>query len=444
MAQNTVSEQERREKRRKKRRNSQIGAYLLLLLLLAVVGAAIVFGVKYASQSGGIPGAGQGETGESKGDEIDDLFASEPPIELESEPTETIPEPTPEEKFEALINDRIAAMPLEDKVAGLFIVTPESITGVATATKAGEGTKEALEKYPVGGIIYFAKNIKNKEQLAEMIENTILYAKYPLFLGIDEEGGSVSRLTESKLVEKTASAQEIGKSGDADQAYQAGTAIGTYLKEFGFNLDFAPVADVANVDGSVMAKRSYGEDAAAVTPFVLSMMQGLEDQGITACVKHFPGIGSTKEDTHDGLAVIDRTAEELRGCEFTVFKAAIDAGADMIMMTHAAAPALTGDNTPSSMSGAVVTDILREELGFEGMIVTDAMNMAAISDYYDADVAAISALKAGCDMILMPDDFEKAYNGVLQAVQESVISEERINDALRRIYRIKLAGQLQN
>ena len=441
MAKSEMSEHERREKRRRKRRNSQIGAYLLLLVVIAAIGAAVVCGIKYVAQSGGPRGSEQEET-DTIGDVIDDLFASEPAIELEPEPTETIPEPTPEEKLEALVNDRIAAMPLEDKVAGLFLVTPESITGVNTVTKAGDTTKEALDKYPVGGIIYFTKNIKDKEQLMEMIENTELYAKYPLFFAIDEEGGTVSRLADSKLVDRVSSAQEIGQSGDTAQAYQAGTNIGAYLTGFGFNLDFAPVADVANVDGSVMQKRSYGEDASVAAPFVLSMMQGLEEQGVTACVKHFPGIGSTKEDTHDGLAVIDRTADELRACEFTVFKAAIDAGANMIMVSHAAAPSLTGDNTPSTMSEAVVTDILREELGFDGVIITDAMNMAAISDYYEADVAAISALKAGCDMILMPDDFEKAYTSVLQAVQEGVISEERVNNALRRIYRIKLAGQI--
>lgn len=439
MGNNERTEEERREERKKRRLRSQIGAYVLLLVFLAIIAAGIIYGVKLATEYK----ESEQEKQSAAGDEINDLLASEPPIELEPEPTETVPELTYEEKLDQIINTFIEAMPLEDKVAGLFLVTPEAITGVGTALQAGDSTKDALNQYPVGGIIYFAKNIQDAEQLTEMLSNTRLYAKYPLFLAVDEEGGNVSRVAGSGLAEVVASAKEIGESGDADNAYQAGTTIGAYLNAFGFDLDFAPVADVANVNGSVMLKRSYGADATVVSSFVTAMMRGLEEQQVTACVKHFPGIGSTKEDTHNGLAVIDRTAEELRAVELAVFQAAIEAGANMIMISHAAAPSLTGDNTPSSMSEIIVTDILRGELGYNGVVITDAMSMAAISDYYGADEAAISALKAGCDMILMPDDFELAYNSVLQAVRDGVISENRINDSLRRIYRIKFADRVE-
>lgn len=323
------------------------------------------------------------------------------------------------------------------------MVTPESITGVTTAVRAGDGTRDALAKHAVGGIVYFSKNIQSADQLKEMISNTQSYSQYPLFIGVDEEGGSVSRIAGSGLANKTNSARVIGQTADVNNAYQAGTAIGTYLAQFGFNLDFAPVADLANIDDSIMESRAYGADAATVSSFVVSMMQGLEEQKVTACLKHFPGIGSTTQDTHDGIAVSNRSAEEFRANEFTVFQAGIDAGADMVMVGHMAAPSLVGDNTPSSMSSVIVTDILRNELGFEGVIITDAMNMSAISEYYDADVAAISALKAGCDMVLMPEDYEKAYNGVLQAVRDGVISEDRINHSLKRIYRIKYADKVQ-
>ena len=275
-----------------------------------------------------------------------------------------------------------------------------------------------------------------------MIDNTLLYTKYPLFIAVDEEGGSVARVADAGLGQTVDSAQTIGESGDPNNAYQAGVTIGGYLSEFGFNLDFAPVADLANVENSVMEGRSYGSDAASVSQFVTSMMQGLSEQNVTACLKHFPGIGSSVQDTHDGLAVTDRSAEEFRAQEFTVFQAGIDAGAEMIMVGHMAAPSLTGDNTPCSLSQAVVTDILRNEMNYDGVIITDALNMSAISQYYSADEAAVLALRAGCDMLLMPEDFETAYNGVLQAVQEGTISEERINDSLRRIYRIKYADKV--
>ncbi len=440
------SEEEKREDRRKRRIRNQIISYISLLVIMAAVVLGGIYGVRVWTSQRLLQKENDEEPSESE--EIKDLLASEPPLELESESTvveeeeEPEPEPTPEELLEEIVNSAIEVMPLEDKVAGLFFVTPESITGVDKAIKAGDSTRDALNQYHVGGLVYFAQNMQDKEQLAEMIGNTVVFSSYPLFIGVDEEGGDVSRVAGSGLAEKVSSAREIGETGDAGNAYLAGGTIGAYLAELGFNVDFAPVADVANVDGSVMAKRSYGGEAALAAPFVTSMLQGLKEQGITACLKHFPGIGSTTQDTHDGLAVIGRTAEEFRAEEFTVFQAGIAAGAQMIMVSHAAAPSLTGDNTPSSMSPAVVTDILREELGFDGVVITDAMNMKAISEYYGADEAAISALKAGCDMILMPDDFQLAYDGVLQAVRDGYISEERINDSLRRIYRIKFADRV--
>lgn len=441
MENNRMSEEEKREIRRKRRQKNQIAAYISLAVILAAVAAGIIFGVRAVTKNG--KEDGKESTLSQEDNRFEDLLGEEPTIELEPEPTETVPEPTPEERLDEIINAAIEVMPLEDKVAGLFLVTPESITGVNRAVKAGESTKDALNKYAVGGIVYFAQNIKDSAQLREMIDNTSVYSKYPLFIAVDEEGGSVSRLAGKNLVDGVDSPRKIGQSGDVNAAYLAGTTVGAYLADFGFNLDFAPVADVANIDNSIMKDRSYGSDAQTVSPFVLSMMQGLEEQGVTACLKHFPGLGSTAADTHDGLVVIDRTAEEFRADEFAVFQAGIEAGANMIMVSHAAAPALTGDNTPSSMSPVIVTDILRGELDFDGVIITDAMNMKAVSEYYEADVAAITALKAGCDMILMPDDFEKAYNGVLKAVQDGVISEDRIMDSLRRIYRIKYAGRLE-
>lgn len=429
---------DRREIRRKRRHRNQVIAYIVLFLFITFLSAGIVYGVKMYTER-----EKQSDT-QTNQSQVEELFQSEEPLVIVEQSTEvTEPELTPEEKLDEIVDAAIEVMPLEDKVAGLFMVRPESITGVSTAVKAGDGTREALAKHAVGGIVYFAKNIQSEEQLKEMISNTRSYSKYPLFIGIDEEGGSVSRLADKSLEDRVDSAQVISQTLDASNAYQAGTTIGTYMVEYGFDLDFAPVADLTNIRNSIMTKRSFGSDAASAIPFVTSMMQGLEEQGITACVKHFPGIGSTVQDTHDGLAVSNRTAEEFRAEEFTVFKAAIDAGANMIMVGHMAAPSLVGDNTPSSMSSVIVTDILRDELGFEGVIITDAMDMSAISEYYESDHAAIMALKAGCDMILMPDDYEAAYNGVLQAVEDGVISEERVNDSLRRIYRIKLADKVE-
>ena len=432
---------EKREARKKRRIRNQILAYIMLILLMLAAAAGVVAAVQFLKNESKRE---QEELDDTK-DKIDSMLGDEGEVEIPTPTPEPPVELTWEQKLDEIINAGvIEVMPLEDKVAGLFIVTPEALTGVGTAIRAGEGTQKALSKYAVGGIVYFSKNIQNEDQLKEMLKNTEFYSKYNnLFLAVDEEGGSVARVAKAGIGPKVDDAQKIGATGDVNNAYNAGVTIGTTLSGLGFNLDFAPVADIASVEESVMAKRTYGTDAQTASPYVTAMLQGLQEQGVTGCLKHFPGNGATTQDAHTGIAVSNRTAEEFRTEEFAVFQAGIDAGARMIMVSHMAAPALTGDNTSCSLSKIVVTDILREELGFNGVIITDALNMSAISEYNSSEDAAIMALKAGCDMLLMPEDFEAAYNGVLQAVRDGVISEERINDSLRRIYRIKWADKLE-
>lgn len=430
--------QDKREARRKRRMRNQILAYLVLIVLILALAVGTVFTVQ---QIGRRAQRNEEQQNDSQS-KIEEMLSGEDDIEPPAPTPDEVAELTPEQKLDEIVNAGIEVMPLEDKVAGLFIVAPEAITGVATAVQAGDGTRDALSEYAVGGVVYFERNIQSEEQIKEMLDNTSLYTKYPLFLAVDEEGGSVARLASAGVGEAVDSAQAIGETGDAENAYAAGVTIGSSLVNIGFNLDFAPVADIASVADSVMAGRAYGSDAATASPFVAAMVRGLHEQKVAACLKHFPGNGATSKDTHTGIAVSDRSAEEFRAEEFAVFQAGIDAGADMIMVSHMAAPALTGSNDPCSLSKEAVTDILREELGYEGVIITDALNMSAVSDYHSSDEAAILALRAGCDMLLMPEDFEEAYNGVLQAVKDGVISEERVDDSLRRIYRIKYADRL--
>lgn len=432
-------DQERREARRKRRIRNQAMAYATVLLFLVVVAAGVVFGVNYLT-------AESKKKAQENQDKLDAMIGTEEALpEPSSEPSteETVAEPTPEQRLDELVSAGIEAMALEDKVAGLFLVTPESITGVNAAVKAGNGTKDALAKYSVGGVIYNTRNIQNENQLKEMIETTNLYANYPLFIAIEDEGGKVSPLEEKGLVEKVAAGKEYAKQNDSSKAYETGSTMGTYLADYGFNLNLAPVADLNSVDHSVMETRAYGDEATMVIPYVTGMVQGLEEQKVSSCLKHFPGLGATAQSVEEGLASSDRTAEDFRANEFQVFQAGIDAGADLVMVSHMSVPSLTGDNTPCSMSSAVVTDILRGELGFDGVVITDVMNLKAVSEYYGADEGAVLALRAGCDMILMPEDFEKAYQGVLEAVQTGVISEDRINDSLKRIYRIKYADRVE-
>ena len=442
--QNQQNEAEKREARRKRRVRNQVMAYVTVAIFIFALAFGIVWGVQVLTKESKKQEQAQKEQVEQMLGPEESLRETESVSEsdLVQEP-ETVPELTPQQKLDELVNAGIEVMPLEDKVAGLFVVTPESITGVSTAVKAGEGTKTALTEHSVGGIIYSNKNIQSEAQIKEMIDNTVLYANYPLFIAIEDEGGKISPLAEKGLVTKQNNAKGVADAGTEGAGYEVATAIGMYLSDYGFNLNFAPVADLNSVENSVMKDRAYGVDAQATAAYVAESVKGMQEQGVSACLKHFPGLGATTQNPDNGLSATARTAEEFRAGELTVFKAGIDAGVDMIMVSHMAAPALAGDNTPCSMSSAVVTDILRNELGYDGVIITDAMSLKAISDYYGADEAAVMALKAGCDMILMPEDYEKAYNGVLEAVQNGVISEERIDDALRRVYRIKYADRIQ-
>jgi len=263
-------------------------------------------------------------------------------------------------------------------------------------------------------------------------------SKYPIFLAVDEEGDSISRVAGALKLDKIASAKALGETGDSDKAYDAYKKVGSYLMEYGFNLNFAPVADVlTDSDNESIGKRSFGSEENVVSAMVASSVKGLEETGVTACIKHFPGQGSADADTHDGLASTERTLEQLRETELKPFAAGVEAGAQMIMVGHMAVPAITGDNTPASLSKDIITEVLREEMGYNGVVITDALDMAAISEYYDSAQAAVMALKAGADMLLMPEDFEAAYEAVLTAVEDGTISEARINDSLARVYRIK-------
>ncbi len=353
------------------------------------------------------------------------------------------PELTEAQKLELEIDNILKEMSLDDKVSQLFFVTPESLTGVEVAIQAGDATKNALSEYAVGGIIFFSQNIQGEEQLKTMLSNLHAYSRYPLFTGVDEEGGTlVARIANSGtiFVPTFPNMQEIGNTGDPQQAYEVGSTIGNYLNNLGFNVDFAPVADVAtNPDNPIIGVRSFGSDALLVSQMVEKEVVGMQNQGVSAVIKHFPGHGDTSEDSHAEMAVSHKTIEELRNIEFLPFQAGINANVDMVMVGHIAVPNITGDHTPSTLSHQMITGYLREELGYEGIVITDSMSMGAIVNYYNAAQAAVMVLQAGGDMILMPQDFYAARQAILDAVSNNTLSEERIDESLRRIYRVKLA-----
>lgn len=376
------------------------------------------------------------------------------PEEQEEEKTEPQEEVlTEEEKLQNRINEIISGMTLEEKAAQLFMITPEALTGMDPVTAAGETTRKALEEYPVGGIIYFRKNLVNPEQVRTMTANIQTYAMertgLPLLLSVDEEGGSVTRFGNNPGFDFDASAdmKAIGESGDPQQAYELGERLGSFLYDLGINMDNAPDADVlSNPQNTVVRDRSFGSDCEVVSEMALAELRGLESQGVIGLLKHFPGHGATAGDTHEGYAYTDASLEEMMANELVPFADGIEAGVDVIMVGHISCPQVTGDDLPASLSEKMTTQILRQEMGYDGFLITDAMNMGAVSENYSSSEAAVAAIRAGIDMILMPQDFQQAYEGILNAVESGELTEERIDESLRRItaLKLKISGESVN
>lgn len=347
---------------------------------------------------------------------------------------------------EEQIDEMLEGMTLEEKAAQLFVVQPEDLVdGVSCVIQAGDATRKGLETYPVSGIIYMEQNLQSEDQAKEMLRNVQQFSRectgLPLLTCVDEEGGTVARVAGSGNfdVPDVGNMSDIGASGDTEQARQAGETIGTYLSELGFNLDFAPDADVwSNPANEIVRYRSFGTDPKRVSEMSMAVLDGLMSQGVTGVLKHFPGHGATEGDTHEGYAYTNKTWEELESCELIPFQTGIEQGAPVIMVGHISLPNVTGDETPASLSHEIVTKHLREQMEYDGVIVTDAMNMGAVAENYEPAEAAVKALQAGVDLILMPEDFRAAYQGVIDAVEDGTLSKKRIDQSLRRILRLKL------
>ena len=357
------------------------------------------------------------------------------------------PNETPTDEVEA----QLQKMTLREKVGQMFYIRIESLDPSIEWTKYDDlanlknqeitmKMRKTNEQYPVGGIILYAWNIEDETQLASIISQVRSLKGNPL-LCIDEEGGRVSRIANNPNfdVKKYESMAAIGATGDPKNAYECGNTIGTYLKYYGFDIDFAPVADVnTNPDNIIIGPRAFSDDPAVAAPMVTNYLQGLKDAGITGCVKHFPGHGDTSDDTHTGYVQSLKTWEEMKDCEMVTFRAGIQWGCQLIMTAHIAVPNVTGSTIPSTMSSVVLQDKLRGELGYQNIIITDGMEMGAITKHYTSGEAAVGSIKAGVDIVLGPRDFTEAFDAVMAAVNDGSISEERINQSVRRILKLKI------
>lgn len=360
-------------------------------------------------------------------------ISSKESVNTEKKPVDTTE--TTEDAVSELVDKTMAEMSLHDKVCQMMFVTPEGLTGTDDVMVAGDATKQALQAYPVGGIIYFANNFDNVDQTRDMISNTQSYSKIGLFIATDEEGGRVNRIMD------TLGTTYIGpmydyKDDGPDAAFENAKTIASDISALGFNLDFAPVADVwSNPDNTVIGDRAYSDDYAQAAELVGSAVKGFQDGGVICTLKHFPGHGDTAEDSHYSSAYVNRTKAQIMADEMQPFRTGIDAGAELVMVGHLIVPDI--DELPSTLSYKIATEMLRADMKFDGVAITDSMEMESIADNYGVADSAVMAVQAGMDMLLQPADLAVAVNAIVTAVQNGDITEPRIDESVRRILTLK-------
>lgn len=451
MSEEEIEKEEKREARHQRRIRNQVLAWLVLLIILAGLGYGGYIGsgylFNYLDEKQKQEALAQAEQEAETGAEEEDAFGIIATPEMEEDFIESLVEETEEveevQDEDAELKERIASMSVEQKAANLFIVTPESITGVNKATKAGEGTKTALQQYAVGGIVYRNQNISGADQFNEMIKTTkdmykSLY-NTKLWAFVEEDGVDPVVACSLTGVQKPESAKALGESGDSGNAYTTYINIATSLKNYRIDVNLGPVCDV-NIEGnSFLGDSSFSNDADIVTSMVRQAVDAEIETGIMAGLQTFPGIGSADKDPAKGESKTQRTLDEMRESEFLPFQAGIEKGAQFIVVSNVLAENATGEAVPCSMSSTLINDVLRGELGFEGVVVTDHMNQSAITSKYGSGEAAVKAIQAGADMVLEPADFAESYQAVVNAINDGTISEERLNDALLHIYKLKEA-----
>lgn len=332
------------------------------------------------------------------------------------------------------VKSLLTQMTLEEKVYQMFMVYPETLSGVKVSTQAGTRTRDSLARYPVGGIVYAAQNLQNSEQTIQMIGVTQSYAKIPLLIAADEEGGTVTRLMQ-KLGTHAMTDMYSYRNEEASGAYKNASIIAQDMRRHGFNTNFAPVCDVwSNPENKVIGNRAYSDSYTEAAELIPAAVQGFSQGGIISTLKHFPGHGDTLEDSHEEGAYVYKTLGQMRKEEFLPFIAGIASGADMIMLGHLTVPEI--DEVPATISKKLVTDILRNELEFSGVVITDALAMGAMRAYDEAKLC-IQAIEAGVDILLAPENLQQAAEAIIAAVRAGQLDEARINESVLRILNMK-------
>ena len=367
-------------------------------------------------------------------EELSDAEGVLPPGELEKQSqswlSRLVHPPTKAEKL-------LSEMSIREKVYQLFIVFPDQLTGKAPVTEAGDDVKDGLDRYPVAGILFDRDNIRGGEQIYTLLKEMQSCSRVPLLMTCDEEGGRVNRLMSNAGTPYVGPMLSYRDKGPGTARANAIT-IAHGLTSCGFNMDFAPVADVwSNPANTVIGNRAYSTDFDEAAELVRAAVNGFHEGGVACTLKHFPGHGDTYEDSHNGLAKVYRTKQQLQDAEWKPFRAGIAAGADAVMVGHLIAGEI--DPEPATVSRVMVTDILRNELGFTGVIITDSLQMDAVTENYTSGEIALQAIEAGVDILLAPEFLSEAAEALLSAVEEGRLPESRIDESVSRILNLKEA-----
>jgi beta-N-acetylhexosaminidase len=343
---------------------------------------------------------------------------------------------------------KIDRMSLEEKVGQMFMTyaygTDADQADDRNRAEYGVGShRELIERYHLGGIIYFAwsDNVQNPRQIAGLSNGiqraaTSSGAQIPALISTDQEQGLVVRVTEPAT--QFPGNMALGAARDPRLAGSAAEITGNELRAMGINQNFAPVADVnVNPENPVIGVRSFSSNPDLASSLTEAQVRGYQREHVASTSKHFPGHGDTNVDSHTGLPVIDHTVEELESIDLPPFEAAIGAGVESIMTAHIVVPALDDSGRPATLSRPILTGLLRRQMGFDGVVVTDALDMQGVREMFGDDRVPVEAIKAGADLMLMPPEFEVAYSAVLEAVRSGEISERRIDRSVYRLLRLK-------
>lgn len=356
--------------------------------------------------------------------------------ESEAPPTETTAPPSAASETIAAAQKLLDSMTTREKICQLLIMQPEFIEGAAGDVKAlSPALEETLRTYPIGGVLLSLENMDSANQLQALTAAFQDTAEIPMLISVDEEGGRISRLMLRVGTTKLDNMYAYRNDGPGVARMNART-LGRDLAAFGFNTDFAPVADVwSNPENEVIGERAYSDDFGTAAELVAAAVQGFHDSGTICCLKHFPGHGSTRTDSHKEAAYVDASLDELRRGELLPFRSGIEAGADMVMVGHLTIPDV--DSVPATFSKKLVTDLLRDELGFSGVIITDGLEMNAAGTESDGK-KALRALNAGCDLLLGLYDLPGTVRALEQAVETGALTPEALDAHVLRVLAMKL------